>query len=395
MRRVQLLAATALLVVSSFGVADAAGVAPSASSITGRLACARSIVSSWSLPRLANETVAVSVDAAHVGAMAPAAIAGFGGLLVFGGLAPLGFGPTVARLRAMSPPGTTMLVMTDEEGGGVRRLTNLVGAFPWAQTMGRQLRANQIQSVGERVGRQLLAVGVNVDLAPVVDLDGRAIWPGPTDPDGLRSFGASPALVASDATAFATGLARAGVLAVVKHFPGLGGATGNTDNAPAATRPWPELRAGALAPYRAAFAAGVSAVMVANARVPGLSAEPASLSPSVMRVLRESLGFRGLIMTDALSAVAISALGLSVPAAAVLAIGAGADLVLSGPLEPTASLALARATASALVHAVITGTFTRATLDEAAAEVVAARLTGACPLNNVTARYVSASRRRP
>ncbi len=374
MRRVAVgRAAVAVVVASSWlGALGAGGAAPRRLALAQRLACAQSTVASWSLARLANETVAVSVDASHVGAMGPAARAGFGALLVFGDRAPAGFGPTIARLQMMSPAGSTMLVMTDEEGGGVRRLTNLVGAFPWAQAMGQQLNASQIESVGERVGRQLLAVGVNVDLAPVVDLDGRAVWPGPTDPDGFRSFGASPSLVSNDATAFASGLERAGVLAVVKHFPGLGGATGNTDYGPAATRPWPELRTGAIAPYRAAFAAGITAVMVANARVPGLSAQPASLSSAVVRVLRTSLGFRGLIITDSLNAVAISALGLSVPAAAVRAVAAGADLVLSGPLEPAASLALARATAASIVQAVQAGAITRVTLAKAAAEVVAA-----------------------
>ncbi len=366
-----------LLTLGWSGVAPA-GATTSGGTLADRLACARAVVASWTLQRLADETVAVSVDAAHVGAMGPAAVAGFGGLLVFGTTAPSGFVPTIARLQRMAPTGSTMLVMTDEEGGGVRRLTNLVGTFPWAQTMGQRLTADQIRSVGERVGRQLLAAGVNVDLAPVVDLDGRAVLPGPTDPDGLRAFGASPALVATDAAAFASGLATSGVLAVVKHFPGLGGATGNTDDGPAATRPWPELLAGAITPYRAAFAAGVSAVMVANARVPGLSALPASLSPAAVRVLRTTLGFRGLIMTDSLSAVAISALGLSVPTAAVRALAAGADLVLSGPLGPAPSLALARSTATAIVTAVARGAIPRATLEAAAAEVVAARGPGTC-----------------
>ncbi len=286
------------------------------------LVCARRLVAGWSLPRLADEVVAVSIDAAHVGALGPAAHAGFGAVLVFGQSAPAAFATVVTRLQAMTPGGLAMLVMSDEEGGGVARLTNLVAAPPWARSMGRNWGPTRIRLAGERLGASMLAAGLNVDLAPVLDVDPRAVYPGPRDPDGLRSFSGVAATVATDGTAFAQGLAAAGVTAVVKHFPGLGGATGNTDDGPAATRPWPQLVASDLAPFAAAVAAGVPAVMVANARVPGLTAEPASLSPVVYRYLRGPMGFRGLTMTDSLSARAISAAGLSVPAASVGALGA-------------------------------------------------------------------------
>ncbi len=341
--------------------------------------CATRVVSGWGLPRLADEVVAVSVDAAHVGSYGPAAHAGFGALLVFGSRAPVGFARVVARLQSMTPGGLAMLVMSDEEGGGVARLTNLVAAPPWARVMGARWGPARIRLAGERLGASMLAAGLNVDLAPVLDVDPRAVYPGARDPDGLRSFSGVAATVAADGTAFFQGLAAAGVTAVVKHFPGLGAATGNTDFGPAATRPWPQLVASDLAPFSAAIAAGAPAVMVANARVPGLTAEPASLSPVVYRYLRGPMGFRGLIMTDSLSAGAISAAGLTVSAASVEAVGAGADLVLAGPSPtPAAALALARASAAALAAAVVGGTLPRATLVGAAAQVVATRNTLSC-----------------
>ncbi|HET8990505.1 MAG TPA: glycoside hydrolase family 3 N-terminal domain-containing protein [Acidimicrobiales bacterium] len=345
----------------------------------GPLACARRAVALWSLPRLADEVVAVSVDAAHVGSYGPAAHAGFGALLVFGSRAPATFARVVARLQRMTPGGLSMLVMSDEEGGGVARLTNVVADPPWARTMGTSWSPARIELAGERLGASMLAAGLTVDLAPVLDVDPRAVYPGARDPDGLRSFSGVAATVAADGTAFSEGLARAGVTAVVKHFPGLGGATGNTDYAPAATRPWPQLVASDLAPFRAAIAAGVPAVMVANARVPGLTAEPASLSAVVYRYLRGPMGFRGLTMTDSLSAGGISAIGLSVPAASVAAVRAGADLVLAGPSPtPASALALARASAAALAAAVTHGGLSRATLAEAAAQVVATRNVLSC-----------------
>lgn len=185
--------------------------------------------------------------------------------------------------------------------------------------------------------------------------------------------------MASDGTAFTTGLRDAGVVAVVKHFPGLGGASRNTDYGPATTLAWPVLKRTGLVPFEVAIAHGAQAVMLSDASVPGLSALPSSLSSVVVDALRRGLGFQGLIVTDSLSAGAIGALHLSVPAAAVKALGAGADLLLFGsPDSAAASLALARQVSSAIVQAVAAGTLTRGVLESEAAQVVAARNAVAC-----------------
>jgi beta-N-acetylhexosaminidase len=195
----------------------------------------------------------------------------------------------------------------------------------------------------------------------------------------LRSFGGSPAKDGRDATAFAAGLASAHVLAVVKHFPGLGYATGNTDNAPAATQSWSALQNAGLVPFRQAIASGVNAIMMSNASIPGLTSLPAGLSPVVISQLRHQLGFEGLIMTDALSAVAISARHLSVAQASVVALAAGVDQVLNGnPASPGLALQTASLTAAAIVSAVDHGTLTRAALVAAAAQVLASTNTLTC-----------------
>lgn len=357
-----------------------AACATSSSSATSSLACATQVVASWPLPRLANETVAVSVNAENIGAMGPAARAGYGGLLLFGAIAPPRFTGIVATLQRETPDGYDMLVMTDQEGGGVERLTNLVATLPWAQTMGKNLKAAAITAEGERVGRSMVAAGVNTDLAPVLDVDGRAVEPGARDPDGYRSFSGSPVTAATDGVAFADGLTAAGVLSVVKHFPGLGGATGNTDDGPAATVPWATLQRTGLVPFAVAVQGGASAVMMSNATVPGLSALPASISATVVQVLRKRLGFSGLIVTDSLDAGALSALHLGVPAASVKALVAGDDLVLAGtPSSSAASLALAASTSAAIQRAVSSGSLSVASLRAAAAQVLASVNQVGCP----------------
>lgn len=366
------------MVAASLLVATATATA---SSTATNIACANQVVSKWSVARLANETIAVSINAANIGALGPAARAGYGGILLVGSSAPAHFAAIVATLQRETPEKYAMLVMTDEEGGGVQRLSNLLVSAPWAQTMGRNLTPAQITAEGKRVGLAMMAAGVNADLAPVLDLDGRAVFPGATDPDGYRSFGDVPTKVAADGVAFMNGLSAAGVTAVVKHFPGLGGSTGNTDFGPAATVPWATLKTTALVPFYAAVSAGATAVMVSNARVPGLSALPSSISPVVIQFLRQQLGFTGLIMTDSLGAGALSALHLSVPAASVKALEAGADLTLAGtPPSPAASLQLAQSTSNAIQQAVSAGTLPLATLQSAAAQVLANRNQLTCPV---------------
>ena len=371
-----MLALTGLIV---FAGAGESATAPS------NLACATQIVSAWTLPQLANETIAIPVYATNIGAMGPAARAGYGGLLLFGSTAPPTLAPILSTLQRERPGHYALVVMTDEEGGGVVRLTNLVGSFPWAQTMGKNLTAAQITAVGLRVGQRLIGAGVNTDLAPVLDVDGRAQEPGAANPDGYRSFSGVASVAGNDGTAFMKGLSEAGVLSVVKHFPGLGYATRNTDYGPANTLSWAKLQTTGLVPFKEAIANGATAVMMSNARVPGLSSLPAGLSSVVVQALRTTLGFRGLIVTDSLSAGAISALHLAEPAASVMALAAGDDLILYGsPSSPSASLALAAKISTAIVNAVTVGTLAKATLVSAAAQDLAARNQQSCTAPTTT-----------
>src|ERR1019366_6884298 len=134
------------------------------------------------------------------------------------------------------------------------------------------------------------------------------------------------------------------------------------------TLSWANLQTSGLVPFRQAIANGATSVMMSNARVPGLSSLPAGLSPVVVQALRTTLGFKGLIVTDSLSAGAISALHLAEPAASVMALTAGVNLVLFGsPTSVAASLALAARISTAIVNAVTQGTLAKSTLIGAAA----------------------------
>jgi beta-N-acetylhexosaminidase len=194
------------------------------------------VVATWPVRRLAAQTVVVPVDENHVGRVAAEVADGVGGVILFGRTAPADLRADLGRLLRSAPGGIAPVVMTDEEGGAVQRMANLVGDMPSARRMARRLTSDQVRALARRVAERMAAHRVTMNLAPVLDIDDR---PGPsaTNPDGTRSFGIDPAVARTYGLAFADGMRAGGVVPVVKHFPGLGHATTNTDVAPAWTRP--------------------------------------------------------------------------------------------------------------------------------------------------------------
>ncbi|HTX63033.1 MAG TPA: glycoside hydrolase family 3 N-terminal domain-containing protein, partial [Acidimicrobiales bacterium] len=192
---------------------------------------------------------------------------------------------------------------TDTEGGPVSRLANVLGELPSAREMAAEWTPAQVESEMETRGADLRNLGITMDLAPVLDTAS------PTDPvadESQRSFSATPQVVASYGAAYAAGLRQAGVIAVGKHFPGLGHASADTDTGPATDPSLPELRTDDLIPFTRVIASGLPVVMVGHPIVPGLTnGLPASLSPATYTLLRTTLHFDGLTMTDSLSAGAI------------------------------------------------------------------------------------------
>jgi beta-N-acetylhexosaminidase len=337
-----------------------------------------SALAAWSLTQLAEQTLVVPVEESDVAAVTTQVAAGAGGVILFGASAPSNLAAGLHALDAAAPNGIAPLVMTDEEGGAVQRMANLVGSLPSARTMGETMSPAQIQSLVTAVASRMRTAGVTMDLAPVLDLDD-GVGPNNRDPDGTRSFSLNPKVASADGIAFLQGLEAGGIVPVVKHFPGLGEASGNTDVAPATTQPWSSLEQSGLLPFEGAIAAGAPAVMIANATVPGLTNLPASISPEVITtVLRGQLGFHGLVITDSLSAGALVDIGYSVPRAVVAAITAGADMVLYTAATSQVG-ALTSATAAALVAAVDAGTLDRSRLVAAVADILAVKHVDLCP----------------
>ncbi len=238
------------------------------------------------------------------------------------------------RAALASPLHDRILILTDQEGGQVRRL-------PGAPILSeKQIGASRAgvalaRSAGAGAGHNLAGVGVNVNLAPVLDVYRQ---PGDFIDQFARSYSSRAATVASLGAAFIAAQQPIGVAATAKHFPGLGAAAAaqNTDLRPVAlTSGLGVLRSVDEAPYRAAIAAGVKLVMTSWAMYPALDPKrPAGLSPVVIQdELRARLGFRGVTITDGIEAGALQAFG-SLARRSVLAAGAGADLILCAATNP-------------------------------------------------------------
>jgi beta-N-acetylhexosaminidase len=269
-----------------------------------------------------------------------------------------------ASLRAAGPD---VLVATDEEGGDVTRLHMTTGSpAPGNAALGAVDSVSLTAAVAASIGHELASVGVDLDLAPVVDVNSN-----PDNPViGVRSFGASPDLVARHTHAWVDGLQSAGVGACVKHFPGHGDTAVDSHlGLPTVDVPLEVLRARELVPFAAAVEARAVAVMTSHVLLPALDpALPATLSPTVLRTLRDELGFDGLVVSDALDMAGASA-GRGVPAAAVLATAAGCDLLCLGADKTAEEV---DAVVRALVDAVRSGELAESRLVDAGSRVAAA-----------------------
>jgi len=336
------------------------------------------VLSTWGVRRLAEQTVVVPVDEADVASVTSEVAAGVGGVILLGASAPSNLGAALHSLASSAPDGIAPFVMTDEEGGVVQRMANLVGSIPSARQMGASMTPAQIRLLATGLARRMRAAGVTMDLAPVLDVDGGQ-GPNDQDPDGTRSFSADEKIASADGLAFAAGLQAGGVVPVVKHFPGLGGATGNTDVTPASTPPWSTLKRVGLVPFENAIDARIPAVMVANASIPGLTRLPASVSPTAITgLLRNQLGYQGLVITDSLSAVALSAVGYSVPEATVAALESGADMVLFDA-DPGAVGSVTKEIVSAVASAVSAGKLGVPRLVSAVTHILKVKHVNLCP----------------
>ncbi|MFC4019097.1 glycoside hydrolase family 3 protein [Micromonospora sp. GCM10011542] len=255
-----------------------------------------------------------------------------------------------------------LLISTDQEQGVVLRMPAPAAQFPGAMALGAARSTDTARTAAEVTGRELRAVGVHQPYAPIADVN---VDPG-NPVIGVRSFGADPTLVADLTAAQVTGFQDdAGASAVAKHFPGHGDtATDSHTGLPVIDHSRAEWDRIDAPPFRRAISAGVESIMTAHIVVPALdpSGDPATLSPTILTgVLRGELGFRGVIVTDALNMAGVR-VKYGDDRVPVLALKAGADQLLMPP-----DLALAR---DAVLRAVATGELTEQRIDESVRRIL-------------------------
>jgi beta-N-acetylhexosaminidase len=260
-----------------------------------------------------------------------------------------------------------LIVAVDQEGGTVRRLTDGFTSLPWGGAL-VAMPPEDAHEVGQLAGAELSAVGINMNLAPVVDVR--------TVPNAFmekRSMGGDPLAIGSAAAAYIDGMRNNGVIGVLKHFPGHGSAGDSHNLLPVVNYDLNHINSVELVPFKEAIAGGAEAIMVGHLVYPSLDPTPglpASLSPKIINdVLRKQLGFNGLVISDAMDMAAIVN-NFTRPVAAVMAIKAGIDMIAAGPHSP---LSEQIAMKQAVIDAVNSGDIPQSRIDEAVLRVLAVK----------------------
>lgn len=269
--------------------------------------------------------------------------------------------------------GEPLTVSVDEEGGEVQRLAEVAGELPSARRMAATMTPEQVRALMADHGRAIRALGVTVDFAPDIDLDGGA--DATAGVIGSRAFSPDPATVTAYATAYAQGLLDAGVTPVVKHFPGHGHASGDSHTGSVSTPPLDSIGPD-LEPFAALSRMPGVGVMVGHVQVPGLDAAtgggdgvrgaetPSSVNPAAYRMLRDgwpgAAPFHGTVYTDDLTGMKAISGTMDGPASVVAALRAGADRPLTTESHDVAAMV------DAVVAAVDDGTLRAEDLARAA-----------------------------
>ncbi len=290
-----------------------------------------------------------------------------GGIFLTGDATGLLTGDALGRVQQAAT--IPVAVAVDDEGGRVQRLDGLEGELPSAREMAATMTPGQVYQLALQRGEAMHDRGVTVDLAPSVDVSDQ-----PDDAViGDRSFSDDPVVVTRYADAFAQGLRDAGVLPVFKHFPGHGRGDGDSHSGAVTTPPLDALRRLDLLPYQRVLAPR-SAVMLGHLDVPGLTepGTPASISPAALALLRDDLGFDGLVMTDDLVAMRAITDRLALPEAVRQALAAGADMALWITDEELGEVL------DHLEQAVADGSLPEQRVNEAVGRVLAAKAVDPC-----------------
>lgn len=262
--------------------------------------------------------------------------------------------------------GLAPFISADQEGGLVSRITEGAALFPGAMAMAAGADLAQARQVGKNCGEMLRAMGVNVNFAPVLDVNIEPLNP----IIGIRSFGDDPQKVADLGCAMAEGMVEGGVIATLKHYPGHGNvATDSHLDLPTNDTDPALLEKTEFLPFKQAFDRGVPAIMSCHIRFPKIDPQlPATLSPAILTdLLRKKQGFKGLVFTDCMEMDAIQK-GWGTAEGAVLAVLAGCDvLCISHHIEAV------QAACDAIYEAVQTGRIPRERIQQSYDRIVAAK----------------------
>jgi beta-N-acetylhexosaminidase len=225
--------------------------------------------------------------------------------------------------EALAATGRPLLLAVDQEGGRVQRLKAPFTIIPAARDLGLTMPPEEVECLARQVGRELALVGLNVNLAPVLDVPRS-----PACPQWDRAYSSEAQTAAKYAVAAIRGYLAGGIIPVAKHFPGLGDTMADSHEVLPRALSSDAKREADLLPFRQAIAAGVPMIMTAHLAVPEWDERPATLSEVALQVwLRRRLGFDGVIITDDLEMGGITT-SLSAPQGAQAALAAGADLLL-------------------------------------------------------------------
>jgi beta-N-acetylhexosaminidase len=243
------------------------------------------------------------------------------------------------QLQGLAPQGVGLFIATDQEGGEVQRLrgSGFYDIVPGTEQA--NIDPSQLQGFAEGWGQQLRQAGVNVNLAPVLDTVPSGFGSNPPIGDLNRELGHTPSQVTAHGLAVIRGETAAGIDVTVKHFPGLGRVTGNTDTASGVTDSVTTRNDAYLAPFHAAVTAGVPFVMMSTAIYSQIDpGTPAAFSRTIVTgMLRGDLGFGGLVISDDLGGAA-QVSGYSLGQRAVDFVQAGGDVVLTVDASAAASM---------------------------------------------------------
>ena len=339
-----------------------AAEAPAATTITTGYAGADP--ASWTLRRLAAQLVFSCVDLSDLGEHGAArrqAAAGIGGITLLGSHPPRHLRARLAGVRRSAPTAVLPFVASDEEGGTVQRLRDVIYRLPSADTMGGW-RPARVRRTAHAYALRMRRLGVRMDLAPVADL----AVPGAYIDSLGRAFSGDPDAVTARVRAWRLGMRDAGVVTVLKHWPGHGSAS-NSHTGPARVAPLAELEERDLLPFNRELAGGAPVVMVGHLLSRGLTVDgvPTSLSRRALHYLRRSAWPDTVLLTDSLAmAAASSSLGISPVRATVRALRAGADWAMACDAQPLHAAAAVR-------RALADGTIPRDQADASARRILA------------------------